>query len=108
MGIEIAPAGIADQPTIANLFQLYYYEFSEILGYGVDSSGRFVHPDISGYWGSEGRFPFLFKFEGLPAGFALVDRGSAWTDDPEVFDMAEFFVLQGVRRHGIGPLIDGR
>jgi predicted acetyltransferase len=37
----------------------------------------------------------LIRADGGPAGFALVDRGSKLSDDPDVTDMAQFFVLRG-------------
>jgi predicted acetyltransferase len=36
------------------------------------------------------------------AGFALVTRGSPASEDPEVLDVAEFFVLRAYRRSGVG------
>ena len=35
-------------------------------------------------------------------GFVLAQRGSPLSDDPEVFDVAEFFVLRSERRSGVG------
>jgi predicted acetyltransferase len=102
--VQIVPAGIADRAIVANLFQLYLYDFSETLGTTVEPNGLFAHPDISVYWTDAHRFPFLFDYKARPAGFALVGRGSVWSDDPEVFDVAEFFVLRGLRRKGIGRI----
>ena len=36
------------------------------------------------------------------AGFALAQRGSPMTDDPNDLDVAEFFVLRRHRRSGVG------
>lgn len=105
--IEIVPADVADRPVVENLLQLYLYDFSEALDTTVQSSGFFAYPDISAYWADPNRLPFLFKCRDLPAGFALVSRGSVWSDEPEVYDMAEFFVLRGRRRHGIGRAAAG-
>jgi predicted acetyltransferase len=46
--------------------------------------------------------PFLMRFAGQLAGFALVTRGSPVSEDPNVLDMAEFFVVRRHRRTGIG------
>jgi predicted acetyltransferase len=42
------------------------------------------------------------------AGFALVTRGSPATFDPTDLDLAEFFVLRGYRRSGVGRRAAGR
>lgn len=42
------------------------------------------------------------RFEGRVVGFVLVTRGSPATDDPEVFDVSEFFVHRRYRRFGVG------
>ena len=45
---------------------------------------------------------FSSDTEAPRAGFILVTRGSPASDDPEVFDVAEFFVLRRYRRFGVG------
>ena len=55
------------------------------------------------YWFEpERRFPFLIRCDGKLAGFALATRGSPATDDPDVYDVAEFFVLRRYRRASVG------
>jgi len=39
------------------------------------------------------------------AGFALVKKGSDFSGNTEVWDMADFFVVRGARRRGVGYLI---
>jgi predicted acetyltransferase len=102
VNIEIGPAKISDRLTITNLYQLYLYDLSEMFSTTIKSNGLFSHPDISAYWSDANRFAFLFIYNDSPAGFALVGRGSVWSEDPEVFDMADFFVRRDLRRHGIG------
>jgi predicted acetyltransferase len=55
-------------------------------------------------WSQSNRHPFLIRFQGTLAVFALVKRGSETSDNQEVWDMAEFFILRGCRRHRIGTL----
>jgi predicted acetyltransferase len=43
--------------------------------------------------------------DGRLAGFVLVKRGSEVSGDKTAWDMAEFFVIRGCRRRGIGTQI---
>lgn len=94
----------SDAAVIANLLELYLYDLSPAfprIELGAD--GRFGYEKLPLYWTEPGRrFPFLIRFRTRVAGFALATRGSPMSDDPEVFDVAEFFVLRGYRRHGVG------
>ena len=54
------------------------------------------------WWTSPGHHPFFLRAEGKLVGFALVRNGSCVTGDPSVKDVAEFFVIRGARRRGVG------
>ena len=99
--IELIKATQADQQRLENLIELYLLDFSEILGFTPGENGRFGYP-LAPYWSEPGRFPFLIRADGQLAGFALVSSGSQVSGDPAVFDVAEFFVVRGLRRHGVG------
>jgi len=103
-GVNIVPASKADAPLLANLLELYLHDLSEtfaVIQLGPD--GRFGYPRLSSYWSEpQVRFPFLIRARGKLVGFALAQRGSPMIEDPEVFDVAEFFVLRSERRSGIG------
>jgi len=65
--------------------------------------GRFGYEKLPLYWSEpEARFPFLIRVGTRLAGFALVTRGSPVSEDPNDFDVAEFFILRGHRRSGVG------
>lgn len=85
-----------------NLFELYAYDFSEHMPLHVQRSGRFELTPGEEWWTREDHFPFLIEQRGQWAGFALARKGSRLTHAPEVMDVAEFFVLRGVRARGIG------
>jgi predicted acetyltransferase len=91
----------ADAHVLDNLFQLYAHDFSEYVELGIQESGRF-DVGVGEEWWSAGHFPFFVRTPQGLAGFALAQRGSRRTDTPEVMDVAEFFVLRGARRLGIG------
>lgn len=100
--VEIFAAKPEDAPTLANLLQLYLHDFTDFAEWDVDASGRFSEDDLHGCWTDPRRHPFLLVVDGHLAGFAIVDRGSAVREDPDVTDMAEFFVMRRYRRHGVG------
>lgn len=89
---------------MANMFELYAHDFSELIDVKLGEDGRFNCDGLSAYWREPGRHPFTIRADGKLAGFALVRRGSDISGDPEVWDMAEFFVARGFRRLGVGTL----
>ena len=102
MQVEVVPATTEQQPVLANLLELYAHDFSEfsVLKIGVD--GRFGYEPLPLYWRESNRFPFLVRANGDLAGFVLVQQGSQVSGAGEIWDVAEFFVLRGYRRHGVG------
>jgi predicted acetyltransferase len=101
VALEVATPATA--PLLSNLLELYMHDLSEVFPIEVGADGRFGYDRLPFYFSErEKRFPFLIRSGEQPAGFALVTRGSPVTDDPEHLDVAEFFVLRGHRRTGIG------
>ena len=102
VSLDVAPA--RDAALLANLLELYVHDLSEafpLIELGAD--GRFGYDPLPLYWSEpERRFPFLIRCGGRVAGFVLVARGSPASDDPDVLDVAEFFVLRRYRRSGVG------
>lgn len=99
---ELIPAAPEQAPILANLLELYAYDFSEFSELELGADGRFGYKQLPLYWSEPDRHPFLIGIEGRPAGLVLVNRRDA------VWDMAEFFVLRRYRRRGIGSEIAGR
>jgi predicted acetyltransferase len=101
--IDLEAATVADAALLSNLVELYIHDLSDLFPVELGPDGRFGYGKLPLYWAEpERRFPFLVKCDGRVAGFALVTRGSPATDDPDVFDVAEFFVARGYRRSGVG------
>jgi predicted acetyltransferase len=100
--ITLRPAGPEQAPALANLLELYAHDLSGFFDLAVGPDGRFGYPALPLYWQEEGRFPFLLEVGGTLAGFVLVARGSRVGGGPDVWDMAEFFVLRGFRGRGVG------
>jgi predicted acetyltransferase len=100
--VELIRAGLEQEPILANLLELYAHDFSEFHDLDIGADGRFGYMSLPLYWSEPDRYPFLVKMDGKLAGVALVKRGSEVSGNQTVWDMAEFFVLRGYRRRGIG------
>jgi len=103
--IEILPAGPEQEPILANLLELYAHDFSEFHDVALGVDGRFGYKHLPLYWKEPDRHPFLVRLDGQLAGFVLVKRGSEVSGDKDVWDVAEFFVVRGCRRRGLGTKV---
>lgn len=90
-------------PLLRNLLELYIHDLSEVFPVEIGPDGRFGYEKLPLYWAEPAvRHAFLIKCGLRVAGFALATRGSPATEDPADLDVAEFFVLRGYRRSGVG------
>jgi len=103
--IELIPARPEQESILANLLELYAHDFSEFYDLEIGANGRFGYSSLPLYWSEPGRHPFLVWVEGQLAGLVLIKKGSEVSGNAAVLDMAEFFVLRGYRRRGIGTHI---
>jgi predicted acetyltransferase len=102
--VSLDAAAPAEAALLENLLELYTHDLSALFpAVELGPEGRFGYPQLSRYWAEpDRRFAFVIRCGARVAGFALVTRGSPATDDPQVFDVAEFFVLRRYRRAGVG------
>ena len=100
--VTIARIAKEDAAVLSNLLQLYAHDFSEHVALELRESGLFDVAPSEKWWSEGTHFPFLIRARGNLAGFALVRQGSHLTHDARVFDVAEFFVVRGARRDGVG------
>jgi predicted acetyltransferase len=101
--VTIEHATRADSALLANLLELYVHDLSEVFPVELGPDGRFGYPKLPLYWSEpDHRFAFLIRAGDKTLGFALVTRGSPATADPDVLDIAEFFILRRHRRSGYG------
>jgi predicted acetyltransferase len=100
--VEIVLALPEQEPILANLLELYAHDFSELIDLKLGIDGRFGYKHLPLYWQDSNRYPFLIMANGHFAGFVFVRRGSEISNDPDVWDIAEFFIVRGFRRLGIG------
>jgi predicted acetyltransferase len=99
--LEVAAS--RDAALLANLLELYLHDLSEVFAIELGADGRFGYDKLPLYWSEpQRRFPFLVRHGARVAGFVLVTRGSPASDDPDVLDVAQFFVIRRHRRSGVG------
>lgn len=104
--LKVIPANTEDKRQILlNLSQLYQHDmaqFNDFLSGDLPSSNGLygVLPYFDLYWKEENRFPFLFQNDDKPIGFALVN--TIGTTSLVNWNMAEFFIVNGCRRKGLG------
>jgi predicted acetyltransferase len=104
--VTLTQVPVSQSPIIANLMQLYKYDFSEFAQIGspygeVGSDGRFVYDGLDSYWREDGRIPLTVQADDRLAGFILVNRWSALSRKLD-HSVAEFFVLRKYRLIGVG------
>ena len=102
--VSLDQASEADSALLSNLLELYIHDMSEVFPHvQLGPDGRFGYSRLPLYWSEpDRRFAFLIRCDGRIGGFALVTRGSPAVPDPNVLDVAEFFVLRQYRRAGTG------
>ena len=101
--VTIQLATPIDAALLSNLLELYIHDLSGVFPVENGPDGRFGYPKLPLYWSEpDKRFPFLIQLAGRTIGFAFVTRGSPATNDPNVLDIAEFFILRRHRRNGFG------
>jgi predicted acetyltransferase len=102
--VSLDAATAADATLLANLLELYTHDLSGVFPEVVlGPDGRYGYKRLPLYWSEpDRRFAFVIHADGQVAGFVLVTRGSPASEDPEVLDVAEFFVLRRYRRRGVG------
>jgi predicted acetyltransferase len=88
---------------LSSLLGLYMHDMSGMFPVEIDAGGVFRYEKLALYWSEpDTHFPFLIHAAGHIAGFALATRCSLASDGSSDLDMAEFFVLRGHRRRGVG------
>jgi predicted acetyltransferase len=103
VNIDIIDPTPEQKQVLANLLELYQYDFTEFSDQDVDDDGRFGMEYLDRYFsGDPTRLPLLLRVDGNWAGLALLHRGAFLVDDAEMMDVVEFFVMRKYRRKGVG------
>jgi len=100
--VKLSLALIEERLVLSNLYQLYVHDFTDFIAMELGRDGRFVYDPLPSYWTEPNRFPHFISADGQLVGFSLVKKGADFSGDSQIWDMAEFFVIRGARRRGIG------
>ena len=104
--IQITPASIEQQSVIAQLYELYTYEMTDLANFDINNNGYYGYSDLPLYWTTPNRYPYLIWVNNKLAGFVLIQQGSPIDDDnPDIWDIAEFFIMRKFRKKGIGQFV---
>lgn len=102
MKIEIRRATAGQKPILANLLELYTYDFTEFWDFDIGDNGFYGYEKLSLYWTNSNYVPYLIYVENKLAGFALIQKGSPISENTKVWDVSEFFILKKYKNRGIG------
>ena len=104
--IQITPASIEQQSVIAQLYELYTYEMTDLANFDINNNGYYGYSDLPLYWTTPNRYPYLIWVNNKLAGFIMIQQGSPIDDDnPDIWDIAEFFIMRKFRKKGIGQFV---
>ncbi|HEY4392847.1 MAG TPA: GNAT family N-acetyltransferase [Polyangia bacterium] len=92
--------GIAADPLLRNLYQLYCHDMSEWLGLDAGSDGRFAF-DTATLWQAD-MAVYLARVAGCPAGFGVVASAEPWLARQGARDVKDLFILRRHRHQGVG------
>ena len=101
MQVEVVKAGLEQKPLLANLLELYAYDFTEFCDFDIGDNGFYGYDCLPLYWTELTRFPYLIYVDKKIAGFVLVQKGSPISHDTTVWDISEFFIMKKYKRHGV-------
>jgi len=102
MEISITRASLEEKPVVARLLQLCLHDYSAHDRFGIGDDGLFGYRWSDLYWSNPHRHPYLFRVEGRLAGFAFVRQREEDEPGDWRWQIAEFFILRGLRRKRIG------
>lgn len=105
--IEIIKARSDQQSVIAQLYELYTYEMTDLVDFDIKDNGYYGYEDLLLYWKDSSRYPYLIWVNQKLAGFVLLQQGLPSETDtpPDVWDVAEFFIMRKFRKKGIGQYV---
>lgn len=90
-----------DEPFV-HLQQLYEYELAPFTDYKLTNNGLYDTEYIQGTWSSHGFDIYVISDANMPIGFAVVNLSSMISDDTQVRDIAEFFIMPSYRNNNLG------
>ena len=105
LNIQAIPASLEQAPIIAQLYELYTYEMTDLADFDINDNGYFGYDDLPLYWKDSNRYPYLVLVNKKLAGFVLIQKGSPIEIEPDIWDVAEFFIMRKYRKKGVGQFV---
>ena len=66
MNLELKKASITEKPILANLLELYAYDFTEYCDFDIGDDGFYGYKDLPLYWTDSDKFNAIFyNFSGV-------------------------------------------
>ncbi|WBW94883.1 GNAT family N-acetyltransferase [Oceanirhabdus sp. W0125-5] len=97
MNLEIEKVHTKDEEVFRNLFQLFAYDFSEMMGMDVLDNGKYPElSDMDDYYSKDNYISYFIKVDGKLAGVAVL----RFDDDSNYF--RHFFIMRKYRRRKLG------
>lgn len=103
--IKIIKATEDQRPILANLLELYAYDFTEFFDFDIGDNGFYGYEKLPLFWIDPNRYPYLIYVKDKIAGLVMVQKGSPISDDHDIWDIAEFFIMKKYKRQGIGTAV---
>lgn len=104
LNIQVIHAEVEQKPIIAQLYELYTYEMTDLADFDIGNDGFYRYKELPLYWTDANKHPYLVWVNKKLAGFILVQQGSPIDEDENIWDIAEFFIMRKFRKKGIGQL----
>jgi predicted acetyltransferase/uncharacterized glyoxalase superfamily protein PhnB len=101
--LDIRQVDRSQDSVLRNLLNLYMHDMAEWFLLDPEADGRYVYA-TEDLWRAGAHV--YFAYHGLtPIAFAIVASAAAYTPDPNVKDLEEFFVIRRHRRTGVGQAL---
>jgi predicted acetyltransferase len=102
VAIELEPIRADELPVLRNLWELYVHDFAEFAPRDPGPDGRFESEESFAARAAAPLELLWIRSDGRAVGFVFIRPCSYLTGDRAVSDVAQFFVLRGHRRTGVG------
>jgi predicted acetyltransferase len=100
--ITLAPIRPHELPALRNLWELYVHDFTEFVARDPHGDGRFETDESFAARIAAPLELLWIRRDAQTVGFVFIRPCSYLNSDPTVSDIAQFFVLRGHRRAGVG------
>lgn len=102
MNIDVSRASVEERPIVKRLLQLCLHDYTSHYSCAIEDDGLFAYEWLEFYWSSPRRHPYLLRLENRLAGFVFVREREEDEPGEWQWQIAEFFVLRGLRGRKIG------